>query len=739
MMKLRWMVPPCAAMLIFNTGMAMAAQVPPGPPLLMQAPPLACGVAGMPEADAWYAATFGAVSNGAPNPRLPFSFRSLGMDSHDRMTNWPCRVSDTGGADVAKRTLRFEDPDTRLEVRFEVTRFRDYPAVEWVAHLRNNGTNNTPILEDIAALDFRLAVPKDQWCRVHTARGSAAMERDFEPLVYDMGPSVAMNVMPRESSPLMFESSGGRSSSACGWSDPLPASCNSDFGTLPFFNLEAPGNGVILALGWTGDWSMRIWRWSHGAVAARGGMKRTHLTLYPGEEIRTPRVLALFWKGDRVDSQNLLRRFLLAHHVPRRDGDVLRAPVSIAVWGENRATKQLRKLRWFADNRIPIDNFWIDAGWYGDGEFNYGADTFGTEWVKRGGDWWPNRGAYPEGMRPIGEAARAAGMDFTLWVDAERAHDGTRAPREHPGWFLGPRNENYLLDLGVPAAREYITGVVSGLVRDGQVTCYRQDFNVDPAPYWISNDVPDRVGMTEIRHIEGLYRFWDDLLARHPGLMIDNCASGGRRIDLETISRSIPLWRSDYQCATNFTAEGMQGQTFGLASWVPLSTGCSPRQDDYYFRSAMGPGIVLGTDPNPTKQPEGSLEPWVAYDPAWLRARVEEQRDLRPCYYGDFYPLLPYSLGDGGWAAWQFHRPDLGGGVVQAFCRARSAYDTVRIRLRGLEADADYTVTDVDGRIPAVVRRGQDLMREGLSLSAPEPRRAFLLRYRIVGAATAGK
>ena len=76
--------------------------------------------------------------------------------------------------------------------------------------------------------------------------------------------------------------------------------------------------------------------------------------------------------------------------------------------------------------------------------------------------------------------------------------------------------------------------------------------------------------------------------------------------------------------------------------------------------------------------------------------------------------------------------------MIQAFCRARSAYDTVRIRLRGLEADADYAVTDVDGRIPAVVRRGQDLMRDGLSLSASEPRRAFLLRYRIAGAATAG-
>jgi alpha-galactosidase len=35
------------------------------------------------------------------------------------------------------------------------------------------------------------------------------------------------------------------------------------------------------------------------------------------------------------------------------------------------------------------------------------------------------------------------------------------------------------------------------------------------------------------------------LLAANPGLFIDNCASGGQRIDLETCARSIPLWRTD--------------------------------------------------------------------------------------------------------------------------------------------------------------------------------------------------
>ena len=52
--------------------------------------------------------------------------------------------------------------------------------------------------------------------------------------------------------------------------------------------------------------------------------------------------------------------------------------------------------------------------------------------------------------------------------------------------------------------------------------------------------------MTEIEYVMGLYRMWDEIMERFPYIFIDNCASGGRRIDLETNMRSIPMWRSDY-------------------------------------------------------------------------------------------------------------------------------------------------------------------------------------------------
>lgn len=128
-----------------------------------------------------------------------------------------------------------------------------------------------------------------------------------------------------------------------------------------------------------------------------------------------------------------------------------------------------------------------------------------------------------------------------------------------------------LLNLGDPSARRWATQMVSAMVTEANLTWYRQDFNTLPALFWDAADKASaanlshnyhhrrqqpqatlptvqivRDGISEALHIEGLYRFWDDLRAKHPGLSIDNCASGGRRIDLETLRRSVPLWRSDH-------------------------------------------------------------------------------------------------------------------------------------------------------------------------------------------------
>jgi alpha-galactosidase len=666
----------------------------------------------------WYEAAFGSPEEVAPGAAA-FSFRYADRAIRGRPPGWETEVTDSSDEAGDRRTVRYRDGATGLEVTCDVRRFRDFAAVEWVLHFRNTGDAETPILADIQPLDAAFALPRGQPCRVHHARGSECRSDDFAPLVTSLGPS---RLDPQagwigEGNPLVVQTHGGRSSN----------------GALPFFNVEMnEAAGVIGAIGWTGDWAARFWRGEGGEVHVQAGMQRTHFKLLPGEEVRSPRILLLFWEGDALRGHALLRQLILAQYAPRRDGRTARAPISFAVWGQNRAERQLGKVRWFTENAVPIDNFWIDAGWHGDAPYQDNANVFNSDWWRHVGNWWPNATAYPEGLGPIGDAVRAAGMDFTLWLEPERVFAGTEFTKKHLDWLLGPMGDNYLLNLGNHEACEAVTDLVSAIIRDARLTVYRQDFNTDPAPFWAAADAPDRVGISEIRHIEGLYAFWDALLARHPGLLIDNCSSGGRRIDLETLSRSIPLWRSDFPCFPSFDPIGVQGETHGLSLWAPLHTGCCDRPDTYAFRSALGPGIVFTTPPNESGVPEGCLTPWQAFDADWLRSAVREERAVQAYFAGDFYPLLSHTLADDAWAAWQFDRPDLGEGMVLAFRRPRSPFPLMEAPLRGLDPDAVYELTDAgeDGTQRA---SGRELTTTGLSIRIDDKPGSRLVLYRRVG------
>ena len=103
----------------------------------------------------------------------------------------------------------------------------------------------------------------------------------------------------------------------------------------------------------------------------------------------------------------------------------------------------------------------------------------------------------------------------------------------------------------------------------------------------------DRQGITEIKHVTGYLEYWDELRRRFPNLLIDTCASGGRRNDLETLRRAVPLWRSDFA----YEPAGMQQLTYGLSLWVPFFGTAVNSSDPYVFRSQMTPAVALGAEP----------------------------------------------------------------------------------------------------------------------------------------------
>jgi alpha-galactosidase len=118
-------------------------------------------------------------------------------------------------------------------------------------------------------------------------------------------------------------------------------------------------------------------------------------------------------------------------------------------------------------------------------------------------------------------------------------------------------------------------------------------------------------------------------------------------------------------------------------------------------------------------------------DYALLRRLADQWHRIIECYYGDFYPVLPYSLKDDTWIAWQFHHVGRNEGVVQAFRRPKSTEPTKTLRLGGLDPASQYHLTDFDKDKPVTIS-GRELLEKGLLVDIPAKPGAAVIHYTMV-------
>jgi alpha-galactosidase len=618
-----------------------------------------------------------------------FSFTYGGKPSAELLKTWQFqRTARQLDPHRTERTLSWTDPRTGLVLRCTAIEYRDYPTVEWTLYFRNAGTKETPILADVQALDVsleRFPWPNEEWAefRLHHQTGSPCAANDYEPFETVLKPGTEKRIT----------AAGGRPT-------------NSD---LPYFNLEMPtSEGVILVVGWPGQWAAQFARDKAHGLRVRAGQELTRWKLLPGEEVRTPLVVLQFWKGDRIHAQNVWRRWMLAHNLPRPGGRL--APVELAACSSHQFGEMIHanteNQKFFIDRYLEeglkLDYWWMDAGWY---------------WNKHG---WPHTGTwevdtkrFPGGLRPISDHAHAKGVKTIVWFEPERVAGDTWLSNNRPEWILGGKNGG-LLNLGNPEAREWLTGHVDKLLTEQGIDLYRQDFNMDPLGAWRAGDAPDRQGITEIKHVEGYLAYWDELRRRHPEMLIDSCASGGRRNDLETLRRAVPLLRSDYI----IEPVGNQCHTYGIAFWMPYFGTGSGAVDAYMLRSVLCPHFTACFDMRRKD-----------LDYGLVRHVLGQWRRFAPYYFGDYYPLTPYSLRKDAWIGWQFDCPERGEGMVQMFRRADSVYEMVRARLRGLDPEAVYALTDLDA--PGTTQMtGRRLWEDGLPIAIKDQPGSVVITYK---------
>lgn len=637
----------------------------------------------------------------------PFSFILDEQPSEEFLRSW--RWSRTAPAstdkDVVLRTFTYTDPRSGLEVVCDVKGYPEFRAVEWVLHFRNTSAENSGQLTRVKVADFDMVYPAAGALKIHYAEGNKISKADYAPRTAEF----------RTEQPLHIEPHGGRSSEEA----------------FPFFNLESEASrqGVMVAVGWTGTWFADLEKRDPSRLTLAAGMLNTDLYLYPDEQIRTPSVALMFWSGDRMNGHNRFRRLVLAHHSRKVDGSPFyplcsafnyRDPQPCGEYSCLTADWAVAMVRRYSMFELTPDVFWLDAGWHtGAGDFRHGKS-----WANTTGNWTVDRERFPEGLKPVSDAVHETGAKFMVWFEPERVVKGTQWATEHKEWMLdtewpegSEQSTWYLFDLGNDAACDWLCKYYGDLIEENGIDYYRQDFNMLPAGYWRDADEPGRSGIKEIRHIENLYKFWDYLLDRFPGLLIDNCASGGKRLDWESIGRSAPLWRSDYYHYDD--PDGYQCHTYGLNFFLPIHGTGILLPDQYSFRSSLSSALQCN---------------WKVTEPGVsvldMQQRIREYRDIREYYYEDYYPLSGTGdlTGSDVWLAYQMHRPSDDSGIVVAFRRQDAPDAEYTVRLGGLTPDASYTLLDCDTQAETV-RSGRELT-EGLTLRLDNPKSSLLIKYR---------
>lgn len=637
---------------------------------------------------------FDASAAGAPplqGTHWPFSFVYDGVSSDVFLDSWTREDTKTG--------FRFRDPAGQLEVDCERVHHPGWPVTEWLLRFRNRSTTNTKIIERVRPFDLTMPAKAPRYT-LHHATGSPFGATDYLPTetVLKAAPDWFESTFRGTARTKRIATSGGCGSAAA-W---------------PYFNLEAQGEGLIAAIGWSGQW-MADFAVSDDDNHLRmvAGQEDGRFYLKPGEEVRSPRAVLLFWKRDHwFEAQNVWRAWLIARRLHRPGGTLATHHVNAAssyYFGCNtpapmNASNQIATVTRFLDHGIPLDFWWIDAAWYSCGNNNWYAT----------GNWKPDPARFPNGLKEVTDFLHVKGLKSIVWFEPERCVDGSDLEREHPGFLYPGKGNQRLTNLGDPNAWNWVVSHIEGLVAREGIDVYRQDFNMSPLDTWRRHDAQekDRAGVSEMKHVDGYYRWYAEVLRRNPKRQIDSCAGGGRRNDIETMFMAMPFLRSDF----TQLAESQQSQTMGLGLWVPFYGASMFKVDRYSFRSWSTPYLHITGDVTAQDFDWDSLRGEIAL---W-------KKHLVPYFDKDFYPLTPFGIARDTWAGWQFHDPERGSGAIQLFRRELAPYPLLAVRPFGLEKDRAYVFTDVDTGRTFTARGGASF-----EFRIDTPSTAVLLTYRV--------
>lgn len=610
----------------------------------------------------------------------PFSFAYEEISSGKFITDWRFskkKLSAPKG--VAAYTVSWTDPTGVLRVTCDVKGYADTRTVEWSLRFKNLSRYNTSKIAVIRVADYKVSESSSNGFTARWTTGCNGTIDDFTPMEKDLRAGVLLEFTPQKG----LSSTGE---------------------ALPYFNVVSRGcdAGVAMAIGWTGRWNARLTGVTSLEYRMFAGLEKANFYLKPGEEARTPLVATIFWKGaDAADGQNALRRHILAHHTPANParsvgGFDLGSP---APCQGNECLDQdlaLAIVKRYRQLDLMPQTFVMEQGWY-----------------PAAGDWTPREEMFPDGLSPISSLIHSYGSKMVIRLDVEEIAKGSPVAQQFPDYMLlGGKKMGYVFDFSNPKAVDALCKYVGDLMARGGIDGLVCDFGADLAHYWDLADGVDRAGLTEIKYVTGLYKFWDYIAGKFPGGTMDATAAG-KRLDLEAVSRSVPVGYG-----RELSPEMAQCQLYALNQFFPLAGAVAMDSGAYGTRSRIG-GLLNYRFGLFTR----------GADSGQMRDRLKEFSEASRYLLCDYYPLIglvPQRHND-RWIAGQWHDGKAGGGIIVAFRRSLAENVTFAAGLKGLDPDAVYELKNLDdGSISTAL--GRDLAK-GFKIRLDDPGSSILIKY----------
>ena len=309
-------------------------------------------------------------------------------------------------------------------------------------------------------------------------------------------------------------------------------------GFHPFGAVEDISRGICWGaqIAWSGSWQMEFsLRNTQGAdvggLAFGGGLAdcekgQWSKVVAAGGEFTTPYAIVTCVKGD-FDTlcDRLVQRIESELDYPASEEDL---PIIFNEWCTSWGTPSTESMTALADvvKTLPVKYLVMDAGWY---------RQAGAEWFSGQGDWLVNKEAFPNGIDEMVKNVRERGLIPGIWFEAEVAGCSAKAYYENEDCFLKRRGKPLVVgtrrfwDHNKPETREILGTRVINFLKDNNFGYVKIDYN---ETIGVGCDHPESIGEGLRRQVEGSHDFFRRMRKVNPDLVIENCSSGGHRLEM---------------------------------------------------------------------------------------------------------------------------------------------------------------------------------------------------------------